>query len=79
MRYTVKENGLKQDIYIPESGDKIYDRDLAQAYIEKTKDQLRRKQIKASPKASKSDISGVLREVNEFMNRQKSDHKRKFY
>jgi len=66
-------------ILLPVTGDKGYDQALEEAQREKTVEQLKKRPAKPVSKTSKADVSGALREWNEFNNRQKRGEGKKYY
>jgi hypothetical protein len=77
MQFTVEENGKKQTVIIPDTGDKSYNEALKEAYTEKTKDQLR-KENKPVSKLSPSEKTEAVKELIAFKKRKISGTK-KFY
>ncbi len=77
--YNVKVGDEQMDVFIPQSDDHSYNEYLEVAEIEKTKEQLKKRPPKEKGKASKSDISEVLKEKREFSRRKKSEFPRKYF
>jgi hypothetical protein len=80
---TVKEGDKEQKVNILMAEDEYNDisyRDyLKQGATERTQEQLRKKKPKEESRFTAAERSGVLKEYNEYNNRQKSEHKRKFF
>jgi hypothetical protein len=79
MRFTVEENGKKQEVFIPPTGDRQYDEALVEAYTEKTKSQLRKQKPLPVSKLSLSDKQDAVREMVEYRHRKQGDHPRKYW
>ena len=75
-RFTVEENGHKQEVLIPKTGDRAYDNYLKEATIEKTKNQLREKPHKAKPNPHTGE---VIKEYNDWKNKRDNGQTRKYY
>jgi 23S rRNA maturation mini-RNase III len=75
----VEENGKQMEVFLPNTGDAGYDKELKESYIAKTKEQLRKRPVKEVSKKSKEEQSGALKEFIEFRNRQKTDHPKKYF
>lgn len=78
-KFTVKEGNKEMLVVIPKTGDKSYDDYLESSEREKTADQLRKRPDKPAPRASREEVSGALREYNEFKYRQRSEHPKKYF
>ncbi len=79
-KVTVEESGKKVDILIPQDpDDHSYNEYLEEAEIEKTKDQLKKRPDKPKSKHSKEDITGALKEYQEFVKRQRGEHSKRYF
>ena len=76
-KFDIVEGNRKMTVLIPPTGDKIWDRDLEQMGREKTRQQLKDNQRKL-PTKSKKEVSGALRDYNNFLQAKKECRKR-FY
>jgi len=78
-QFTVRENGKEMIVVIPKSDDSSYDRQLKEAQIEKTKEQLRKAPKKPAPKISVKERSEALREFNRFRKRKQSEFPKRYF
>jgi len=74
----VKENGRERTIFLPNTGDRSYDEALREAYVEKTRDELRKMPPKEKGNMSRQDIKEYLRERREFNEYKKRGSKKYF-
>jgi hypothetical protein len=68
-KITVKSNEREMNVFIPQSNDDSYNKYLEEAETEKTTNELNKKPPRPTPKASKEEIAGALREYREFKKR----------
>jgi hypothetical protein len=82
-KVTIKEGDKEQDVIIAmteeEANDHSYRDYLKLGATERTQEQLRKKKPLPESKYSMEERSGVLKEYNEFNNRQKNVNKKKYY
>jgi len=77
--FVIKENGFERTIIIPQSDDRSYNDYLEEAYDEKTRDELRKKQPKPVARISREDIAGALKEYKASFDRRKQTGNPKYY
>ena len=73
----IKESGREMTLIIPPTGDKVWDRELEEAEVEKTRDELRKMPPRPQGK-SKEEVAGALKEYSQFIKRQKNGTKKYF-
>ena len=78
-RFKVKEGDKEMEVLIPDTGDRQYNEYLEEAQREITANQLRKKQDKPKPTASKSDVAEALKEYKAYQDYIKQGHRRKYY
>lgn len=79
-RLRVEHGGREREVLIPATGDPIYDRDLEQMAREKTLSELQKLPPKETPKHSKEETAGALKEMAAWRNRRKGQvNPKKYY
>ena len=76
---TVKEEGRERIIFIPDTGDEGYNKDLEQMAEEKTRAELKAMPPRKKPTASKKDVAEALKERLDFNKRKREDGIKKYY
>jgi len=76
--FKVVEGNREMEVFIPPTGDEIWDKELEAMGREKTSEDLKKNQ-KPVGKLPRKEIAQGLREVQEFRNRRKDNLNPKYY
>lgn len=82
-KFTVEQGDKTQEVFVAMTEEEAQDRQfteyMREAQTEKVQDALRKKPPKESPKHSKEDIAGALKEYNEYRHRKEKSVNRKYF
>lgn len=74
----IKYQDREMDVFVPRTGDPIYDHDLEQWAEEKTLDDLRKRQPKPKAKLSRKETIELLKDYRKYWQRKQSTVNRKY-
>ena len=74
-RLAIKEGDRQMDVFIPETGDKHWDKELEIAETERTRDYLKQER-KEKSKMSRKDVGKILKDYKKYQEARKEGRRR---